>query len=63
MIHIGKDTSSRIVSKGISAGRGQQTYRGLVRILPKADNTKNFTQCDSLLMEIPAGHIQYHMSM
>ncbi|MEC6997329.1 MAG: Fe-S cluster assembly protein SufB [Pseudomonadota bacterium] len=50
MIHIGKDTSSRIVSKGISAGRGQQTYRGLVRILPKADNTKNFTQCDSLLI-------------
>ena len=50
MIHIGKNTSSRIVSKGISAGRGQQTYRGLVSILPKADNTKNFTQCDSLLI-------------
>ena len=50
MIHLGKNTSSRIVSKGISAGRGQQTYRGLVSILPKADNTKNFTQCDSLLI-------------
>ena len=50
MIHIGTNTSSRIVSKGISAGRGQQTYRGLVSILPKADNTKNFTQCDSLLI-------------
>ena len=50
MIHIGKNTSSRIVSKGISAGKGQQTYRGLVSILPKADNTKNFTQCDSLLI-------------
>ncbi len=50
MIHLGKNTSSRIVSKGISAGKGQQTYRGLVSILPKADNTKNFTQCDSLLI-------------
>ncbi|MBF96171.1 MAG: hypothetical protein CMJ13_02960 [Pelagibacterales bacterium] len=50
MIHIGKNTSSRIVSKGISAGKGQQTYRGLVSVLPKADNTKNFTQCDSLLI-------------
>ena len=50
MIHVGKNTSSRIVSKGISAGKGQQTYRGLVSILPKADNTKNFTQCDSLLI-------------
>ena len=42
MIHIGRNTSSRIVSKGISAGRGQQTYRGLVSILPKAENTKKF---------------------
>ena len=50
MIHIGKNTSSRIVSKGISAGKGQQTYRGLVSILPKANNSKNFTQCDSLLI-------------
>ena len=50
MIHLGENTSSRIVSKGISAGKGQQTYRGLVSILPKAINTKNFTQCDSLLI-------------
>ena len=50
MIHIGKNTSSRIVSKGISAGKGQQTYRGLVSVLPLATNSKNFTQCDSLLI-------------
>ncbi len=50
MIHIGRNTRSRIVSKGISAGRGQNTYRGLVRILPKADGARNYTQCDSLLM-------------
>ncbi len=50
MVHIGSNTSSTIVSKGISAGRGQQTYRGLVKVLPKARNTKNFTQCDSLLI-------------
>ncbi len=50
MIHLGKNTSSRIVSKGISAGRGQQTYRGLVSVLPNAINARNFTQCDSLLI-------------
>ena len=50
MIHLGKNTSSRIVSKGISAGKGQQTYRGLVSVLPNATNAKNFTQCDSLLI-------------
>ena len=50
MMHIGKNTSSTIVSKGISAGKGQQTYRGLVNILPGATNSKNFTQCDSLLI-------------
>ena len=50
MIHLGKNTSSRIVSKGISAGKGQQTYRGLVSVLPHAINAKNFTQCDSLLI-------------
>ena len=50
MIHIGKNTSSRIVSKGISAGKGQQTYRGLVSVLPHAKYSKNFTQCDSLLI-------------
>src|SRR5579864_4386665 len=50
MIHIGKNTRSRIVSKGISAGHGQNTYRGLVRVLPKAEGARNYTQCDSLLI-------------
>ena len=50
MIHLGKNTSSRIVSKGISASKGQQTYRGLVSVFPNAINAKNFTQCDSLLI-------------
>ncbi|HEV8118759.1 MAG TPA: Fe-S cluster assembly protein SufB, partial [Thermoanaerobaculia bacterium] len=50
MIHIGKNTRSTIVSKGISAGRGQNTYRGMVRILGKADNARNYSQCDSLLI-------------
>jgi len=50
MIHIGADTRSTIVSKGISAGHGQNTYRGLVRMLPKAHRARNFTQCDSLLI-------------
>ena len=50
MIHIGKNTKSIIVSKGISAGHGQNTYRGLVKILAKADNSRNYSQCDSLLI-------------
>ena len=50
MIHIGKNTRSRIVSKGISAGFSQNSYRGLVKILPNADNSRNHTQCDSLLL-------------
>ncbi len=50
MIHIGKNTKSTIVSKGISAGKAQNTYRGLVKILPKAEGARNFTQCDSLLI-------------
>ncbi len=50
MIHIGKNTRSTIISKGISAGHGQQAYRGLVKILPGADNARNYTQCDSLLI-------------
>ncbi|MBU6430464.1 MAG: Fe-S cluster assembly protein SufB, partial [Cyanobacteria bacterium REEB65] len=50
MIHLGKNTRSTIVSKGISAGRGQQTYRGLVRVGPNAENARNFSQCDSLLL-------------
>jgi Fe-S cluster assembly protein SufB len=50
MIHIGKDTRSTIVSKGISAGRGQNTYRGLVKILKGATGARNYSQCDSLLL-------------
>jgi Fe-S cluster assembly protein SufB len=50
MIHIGKNTRSTIVSKGISAGFGQNTYRGLVKILKGASNSRNYTQCDSLLL-------------
>jgi Fe-S cluster assembly protein SufB len=50
MIHIGRNTTSTIVSKGISAGRSNNTYRGLVRVLPKAEGARNFTQCDSLLI-------------
>ncbi len=50
MIHIGRNTRSTIVSKGISAGHGSNAYRGLVKVLPSADNARNHTQCDSLLM-------------
>jgi Fe-S cluster assembly protein SufB len=50
MIHIGRNTRSTIISKGISAGRGQNTYRGLVRMQPKAENARNYSQCDSLLI-------------
>ena len=50
MIHIGRNTRSTILSKGISAGRGQNTYRGLVRVQPRADGARNYTQCDSLLI-------------
>jgi Fe-S cluster assembly protein SufB len=50
MIHLGRDTKSTILSKGISAGRGQNTYRGLVRMQPKAEGARNYTQCDSLLI-------------
>ncbi|GIX11978.1 Fe-S cluster assembly protein SufB [Elioraea sp.] len=50
MIHLAPNTRSTIVSKGISAGHGQNTYRGLVRIMPRARNARNFTQCDSLLI-------------
>lgn len=55
MIHIGANTSSTIVSKGISAGRAQQSYRGLVKIFPTASNARNHTQCDSLLMGKQSG--------
>ena len=50
MVHIGKNTRSNVVSKGISAQRGQNTYRGLVKVLRGAENARNYTQCDSLLM-------------
>jgi Fe-S cluster assembly protein SufB len=50
MLHIGRNTKSTIISKGISAGRGQQSYRGLVRMGPKATGARNYSQCDSLLL-------------
>lgn len=50
MIHVGRNTRSTIVSKGISAGKAQNTYRGLVKVLPSAEGARNYTQCDSLLM-------------
>jgi Fe-S cluster assembly protein SufB len=50
MIHLGKNTRSRIVSKGISAGQSSNTYRGLVSMHPRAKNSRNYTQCDSLLI-------------
>jgi Fe-S cluster assembly protein SufB len=50
MIHMGKNTRSTIISKGISAGRGQNSYRGLVKVMPGAENARNYSQCDSLLI-------------
>ena len=50
MMHIGKNSRSTIISKGISAGKSQNSYRGLVKVLKTADNVRNFTQCDSLLL-------------
>ena len=55
MIHIGRNTRSTIISKGISAGRAQNSYRGLVKILKGADNARNYTQCDSLLLSDKCG--------
>lgn len=55
MIHIGKNTSSKIISKGISAGYSNQTYRGLVRVTPNATNSRNYSQCDSLLIGSTCG--------
>lgn len=55
MIHLGRNTKSRIVSKGISAGKSQNSYRGLVRVSPNADNARNFSQCDSLLLSDQCG--------
>ena len=50
MVHLGKNTRSTIISKGISAGKGDQTYRGLVKVGKKASGARNFTQCDSMLL-------------
>ncbi len=50
MVHLGKNTRSTIISKGISAGRAQNTYRGLVKVMPKAENARNYSQCDSMLI-------------
>ena len=50
MIHMGKNTKSNIVSKGISAGGGHNSYRGRVKVMPKAENARNYTQCDSMLI-------------
>ncbi len=55
MIHVGRNTRSTIVSKGISAGRAQNSYRGLVKIFPTAENSRNYSQCDSLLMGDKSG--------
>lgn len=55
MIHIGRNTRSRIVSKGISAGHSQNSYRGLVKMLPGAENARNYSQCDSLLIGSDCG--------
>jgi Fe-S cluster assembly protein SufB len=55
MIHIGKNTRSNIVSKGISAGHGQNSYRGMVKILPGAENARNYSQCDSMLLGSECG--------
>ena len=62
MIHIGRNTKSTIVSKGISAGHAENTYRGLVKILPSAAGARNFTQCDSLLMgpQMRGAHLSLH---
>ena len=55
MIHIGRNTKSTIVSKGISAGKSQNSYRGLVKVSEKAHNARNYTQCDSLLLSSECG--------
>ena len=55
MIHVGRNTKSTIVSKGISAGHSQNSYRGLVKVAPKADGCRNYTQCDSLLLSSTCG--------
>lgn len=59
MIHVGKNTRSRIVSKGISAGCSRNAYRGLVQVQPGADGARNFSQCDSMLIGDTAGANTY----
>jgi Fe-S cluster assembly protein SufB len=59
MIHVGKNTRSRIVSKGISAGRSRNCYRGLVSVLPSAAGARNYSQCDSMLIGDRAGANTY----
>ncbi len=61
MIHIGKNTKSTIISKGISAGHSQNSYRGLVKIMPTATNARNFTQCDSMLIGANCGAHTFRM--
>ena len=64
MVHIGRNTSSNILSKGISAGRAQNTYRGLVKVFPRAEGARNRTQCDSLLIGHDCGaHTFPHMDI
>ncbi|MBA2525916.1 MAG: Fe-S cluster assembly protein SufB [Pyrinomonadaceae bacterium] len=55
MIHLGKNTRSTIISKGIAAGRSNNSYRGLVKVMPKAENSRNYTQCDSMLIGSNSG--------
>jgi Fe-S cluster assembly protein SufB len=59
MIHIGKNTKSTIISKGISADDSQNVYRGLVKIMPSAENARNYSQCDSMLVENNCGAHTY----
>ena len=61
MIHIGKNTKSTIISKGISAERGQNTYRGQVMINKSATGARNYSQCDSLLIGDKCGHTHSHI--
>ena len=64
MVHIGKNTRSTIISKGISAGHGQNSYRGLVKIQKSATNARNFSQCDSMLhrQQMRRAHVPLHRS-
>ncbi len=55
MIHLGKNTRSTIISKGIAAGKSNNSYRGLVKVMPKAENSRNYTQCDSMLIGSNSG--------